>query len=215
MNTSGSSVDAVANDLSDQISKAYRAKSDAIGPENMSKIESFVYMQVIDRAWKNHLLAMDTLKDSVSLRGYGQRDPLQEYKKEAFRMFEQMMHQIEEETAKSLIQLEPPKSAAAANALMVEEPDEDELTMVHPSAQAYENNTGDGSSAAGKPAQPADGLIYHGSRSAPPSAEPRQQPQTFKREMPKVGRNDPCPCGSNKKYKKCHGVADSEDQPTA
>jgi len=220
LDASGTSREAVVNDLSAQINKSYREKADLIGAQNMSKIEAFVYMQIIDRAWKNHLLAMDTLKDSVSLRGYGQRDPLQEYKKEAFRMFEQMMHLIEEETTRSLIQLEPPKSAAAAQALTVDEPDEDDLTMSHPSAQSYDASKGQEGSTAGGSGGSGNtggngGLIYHGSRSAPPAGDTRQTPQTFKREMPKVGRNDPCPCGSGKKYKKCHGVADSEDQPTA
>jgi preprotein translocase subunit SecA len=208
--------DQVSSDISEQVTAVYKDKLTKIGPENQKRLESWVYLQVIDKSWKNHLQAMDSLKDSVSLRGYGQRDPLQEYKKEGFRHFETMMHRIEEETATALISVEIPKEQDIPT--QISEPDESKMQMRHPQAQsAIKSETGQNGSAAGRngamnlpnsrePAESA--MIYHGSRQQ--QAAPQEKApiaQTFKREAEKTGRNDPCPCGSGKKYKKCHGLA--------
>jgi preprotein translocase subunit SecA len=196
----------------------YDEKLKVVQPEFARKLEGWIYLQVIDRAWKNHLLAMDALKDSVSLRGYGQRDPLQEYKKEAFRMFADLMHRIQDETATALLHLEIKEESKVPEA---KEPDTSKMNFRHPDAQsaapakaapAPASASAPGArapqQAAPQRAAPAngdDGMIYHGSRA---SQQPPQKPvaQTFKRADPKVGRNDPCPCGSGKKYKKCHGA---------
>jgi len=214
-----STTDQVASEISDQVVAAYKAKLEKIGPENQARLESWVYLQVIDKSWKNHLQAMDSLKDSVSLRGYAQRDPLQEYKKEGFRHFETMMHRIEEETATALISVEIPKESVIEPQLS--EPDESKMQMRHPQAQSAISGAPmqNGSSAMRSGAmnlpnsrEPKDsGMIYHGSRQQ--QSQPQEKvplPQTFKREADKVGRNDPCPCGSGKKYKKCHGLAGPE-----
>ena len=87
LDPSEATVDGVAQVTSEQALTHYRKKVVGIGPENTQRLEAWIYLQVIDKAWKNHLLGMDSLKDSVSLRGYGQRDPLQEYKKEPFDCF--------------------------------------------------------------------------------------------------------------------------------
>jgi preprotein translocase subunit SecA len=214
-----STVDQVASEISDQVVAVYKDKLEKIGPENQARLESWVFLQVIDKSWKNHLQAMDSLKDSVSLRGYGQRDPLQEYKKEGFRHFETMMHRIEEETANALISVEIPKEPVIEP--HIAEPDESKMQMRHPQAEsaissspAQNGGSAPRSGAMNLPSsrEPAEsGMIYHGSRqqqSAPQEKAPL--PQTFKREADKVGRNDPCPCGSGKKYKKCHGLAGPE-----
>ena len=196
---------------SKQVKEFYQNKFKDIGKENLGRLESFVYLQIIDRAWKNHLQGMDHLRDSVSLRGYGQRDPLQEYKKEAFRLFEAMMGRIMDETVQALLHMEAPKVMAANADMEADEPDEDTLQFRHPSAPPSnapqpsprpENQGG---------AQPSDdGMIYHGSRTSQQEQQEKTAAQTVRRAAPKTGRNDPCPCGSGKKYKKCHGSLEGE-----
>ena len=237
--------ESLAHLATDQIWTHYTKKLEPIGDENARRLESWVFLQVVDKAWKNHLQGMDTLKDSVSLRSYGQRDPLQEYKKEAFRLFESMMSRIEEEATTGLIHLEIQPQAAQPAAPAG--PDEASLQLRHPAAPHEvgdeEEDEEDGAPPVGfqraqapqaqapRPAAGANGngggislprrqepddkkMIYHGSRSAPApqqAAKKPQTPQTLKREVAKVGRNDPCPCGSGKKFKKCHGAAEGDE----
>ena len=180
--------------ITPQVYKAYEDKMAQVEPEVRTKVESFVYLQIIDQNWKDHLRSMEQLQDNVRLRGYAQRDPLQEYKKEAFKLFESMMVRIEDETALSLIRMPPPEFEPED--LQVEEPDEDAITMSHPDAGSP---LADGGHT--QPSPENDGMIYHGSR----ESEPNSKGETFVREGQKVGRNDSCPCGSGKKFKKCHG----------
>lgn len=203
----GISEDELVQKLSDQVLARYHAKFKGLGAENLGRLESYVFLQIIDRAWKNNLQSMDHLRDSVSLRGYGQRDPLQEYKKEAFRLFEVMMSRIFEETSQAMLFLD--LTQVSQSDMEADEPDEADLVFKHPEAQssAALNST---SSASVSPTRPQsdDGMIYHGSRSeeAPTNKAP---PQTLRRSAEKVGRNDPCPCGSGKKFKKCHGAIET------
>ena len=180
-----------------------REKAEHFGPENFKQIQSFIYLQIIDQAWKEHLLAMDSLKDSVSLRGYAQRDPLQEYKKEAFSLFSSLVDRIEDETTLTLIRMPIPDKDSDPRGLFhpEERSDEGELTFRHPdskpSTQLDDDDSGE------------DELVYRG------GAETRKRPVSqapVKRESPKIGRNDPCPCKSGKKYKKCHGKLESLQQ---
>jgi preprotein translocase subunit SecA len=186
----------------------YNLKKDGVGPDIFKRIEGFVYLQITDQLWKDHLRAMETLHDNVRLRGYAQRDPLQEYKREAFKMFEALIFKIEDETALSLLRMPKPE-LVPEGVPVVAEPDESKMKFIHPSA---EPPTPNGSSEPGynNGKNPDDGnqegLIYHGSRSAPQSQEAAKV-APFVREAEKVGRNDPCPCGSGLKYKKCHGKA--------
>ncbi len=189
--------------LHDQILAEYTAKRQKVGDELMKRIEAYVYLQIIDQSWKDHLRSMETLQDAVRLRGYGQRDPLQEYKKEAFKMFESLMVRIEDETVLALIRMPPPE-VQYEEAPQVAEPDESQLNFVHPDASSL------AAAPAGRQQQEEDdGLIYHGSREAPTEAS-RQE--TIRRQAEKVGRNDPCPCGSGQKFKKCHGRLSGESQ---
>ena len=197
----GISPDAIVDLVAEQAMKAYQDKRSQAGEEIIKQVEAFVYLQIIDSNWKEHLRSMEQLHDSVRLRGYAQRDPLQEYKKEGFKQFEATVARIEDETAMTLLRM-PPVQEDEAYDLHVEEPDEDMLTM---SRAAQEEMSPKESS---KPQE--DGMIYFGSRSQGPS---EAKPETFVRETAKVGRNDLCPCGSGKKYKKCHGR--STNQPTA
>ena len=190
---------AIIDLAAEQIVKSYQDKIKPVGDELVKKVEAFIHLQIIDQNWKDHLRSMEQLQDNVRLRGYGQRDPLQEYKKEAFKLFESMMARIEDETALSLIRMPPPE--VTDEDLQLEEPDEDQLAMSHPEAPSALSG--------GEPArqQPDDGMIYHGTRER---EEKVQKPETFVRATDKVGRNDLCPCGSGKKYKKCHGRPGSQ-----
>ncbi len=141
-----------------------REKEVMVGEEQMRNFEKFLVLQMLDQHWKDHLLAMDHLRQSVGLRGYAQKQPLQEYKRESFEMFAAMLGRIRMETMLALhhVQVEQPVS--------VEEP-----------------------------RQTTPMQFSHGDEVE------EEAPQTYRRAQPKVGRNDPCPCGSGKKYKQCHG----------
>jgi preprotein translocase subunit SecA len=205
MSPSDSTVEDIVEASTKMIMEAYEAKGSGVGKENMKLVEHYIYLQVIDAMWRDHLAAMDVLKDSVSLRGYGQRDPLQEYKKEAFRLFSRLMQRIEEEATMALIRMPPPTFQKAP---VVQSPREEDLSFRHPDAQS-----GIAAASAAEQPQAPEGnageeeIIRHraGRREAP-MAKPQE---TFVREAAKVGRNDPCPCGSGKKYKKCHGTLDA------
>ena len=158
--------------LSDTIKRIYEDKEKRVGPEFMRYQERMIMLQVLDVQWKDHLLALDHLKEGIGLRGYGQRDPLIEYKKESFEMFEALNARREEETIRYLFLFEP---------ISIEEQQErarqqEEMRR----RQAREQSLVYGSGGDGSVAQ-------------------------RKRDVAKVGRNDPCPCGSGKKFKKCHG----------
>ncbi len=194
------SVAALIEPIHDQVLAEYNVKRQKVGDELMKRIEAYVYLQIIDQSWKEHLRAMETLQDAVRLRGYGQRDPLQEYKKEAFKMFESLMVRIEDETVLALIRMPPPE-LQYDEAPQVAEPDESQLNFVHPDASSH--------AIAAPDTEKDGGLIYHGSREAPADAKTIE---TIRRQEEKVGRNDPCPCGSGQKYKKCHGRLSGESQ---
>lgn len=192
-------VDGLVDEVQEVILKAYAQKQAQVNSDIVKKVEAFVYLQILDQVWKDHLRAMDQLQDNVRLRGYAQRDPLQEYKKEAFNLFEAMMLRIEDETTLALVRMPPPEPTSDFD-LELDEPDTSKMQFAHPTAKAPTANGGAGEE---------DGMIYHGSRDgAQANNEPRPQP--FKRELDKVGRNAPCPCGSGKKFKKCHGQPGSQ-----
>ena len=132
----------------------------------MRHLEKVIYLQSIDTLWKEHLLAMDHLKEGIGLRGYGQRNPLQEYQKEGYQMFMELIS--------STSKRRPSRSFTGSRS---------------PAPQRWRNLKPPGSN----PWSSAMGR------------RGRREAQPVKRESKKVGRNDPCPCGSGKKYKKCHG----------
>ena len=162
----------LAEKLSARVRSIYEEKEARIGPEFMRFHERMIMLQVLDAQWKDHLYALDHLKEGIGLRGYGQRDPLIEYKKESFAMFEDLNARREEESVRYLYRFEPIS--------------QEELDARERAAEE-----------ARRRAQRQQNLVYSGGDgSAVPAA---------KRPAAKVGRNDPCPCGSGKKYKKCHG----------
>jgi preprotein translocase subunit SecA len=149
-----------------RVKEAYTRKEVEFGAEALRYLERVVYLQTIDTLWKEHLLAMDHLKEGIGLRGYGQRNPLQEYQKEGYEMFSELISNIQEETIQKLFRVQIARPQ--------------EVTRFEAARR-----------------QPL--VMSHGAD----AVEEKSQP--VKRESKKVGRNDPCPCGSGKKYKKCHG----------
>jgi preprotein translocase subunit SecA len=151
--------------------KAHMAAKEAMtGSEQIRNFEKYLLLQILDHYWKEHLLAMDHLRQSVGLRGYAQKQPIQEYKRESFELFESMLGRVREETMIALhrVQVETEEPAP-----VIEQPQQESAAVTYSHGDAAE--------------------------------EPAEPQHTYKREQPKVGRNDPCPCGSGKKYKQCHG----------
>ena len=182
-------------ELKDELWKAVEAKygerEERFGPELMRAIERDRMLRVVDHAWKEHLLALDHLKEGISLRGYGQRDPLQEYKKESFDLFQAMKERVEDAIIRDLFRVEP---------VSREQLEEQRRIFAQRAAAAVR---------AGSPATAGAQAASSGmSFSAPAKQTPNrtEPPKTVVREGEKVGRNDPCPCGSGKKYKKCCGT---------
>jgi preprotein translocase subunit SecA len=191
----------------DKLKERYDAKERLIGPEAMRHHERMIMLSVLDSQWKDHLLGMDHLKEGIGLRGYGQHDPLVEYKKESFDMFESMLQRFQEDTVKYLYLMQilerpaqpPPQTAGA------------ELQGAGANPQA---NGGNGHRPPRLVSTSADELEEAFMRRKRRELEQARmagggdvQPvQQVVRAQEKVGRNDPCPCGSGKKFKKCHGA---------
>jgi preprotein translocase subunit SecA len=158
---------------------AYESKEQQVSPKLMREIERFAMLRVIDERWRAHLYEMDQMKEGINLRAYGQKDPLLEYKSEGFRMFKEMLGMIDEQVVELIFKAqlaEPPPVRRRMPA---------QMTTMH---------------------QSSEGLGFLSQRSgasAPPPPPGKPQPVVIGH---KVGRNDPCPCGSGKKYKKCHGA---------
>jgi len=198
----------------EKLKARYDAKEQLIGPEAMRYHERMIMLSVIDAQWKDHLLSMDHLKEGIGLRGYGQHDPLVEYKRESFDMFEDMMKRFQEETVRYLYQMQilerPPDSGplprGGADSLSGEGSDADVPSVI----------TG-GQGGNGRPprqiATSVDEIEEAFQRKKKRELEQARmagagdmQVQQIVRSGDKVGRNDPCPFGSGKKYKKCCGA---------
>jgi preprotein translocase subunit SecA len=158
----------------------------------------------IDEQWVDHLKAMEQLREGIGLRGYGQKDPKQEYKKEGFNLFREMMTNIMRNAAQKLFRVE-----------IQREEEVPELQQKQRQLVAY--HPGDGQAGAGASSQAAgaagagQSAGAAGAQAAAPAGGGGDKQQTVRRAEPKVGRNDPCPCGSGKKYKKCHGATASPE----
>jgi len=160
--------EALRETAAQRVRKVYEEREQEFGPEVVRHLERVITLQSIDNHWKDHLLAMDHLKEGIGLRGYGQRDPLQEYKREGFDMFEAMLDRYEKDIIEKLYSV---RIAAERDVERME-------------AQQQRDRQ--------------DIILAHGEEQA-------EKPKQVRRSGEKIGRNDPCPCGSGKKYKKCHG----------
>jgi preprotein translocase subunit SecA len=182
-------VDGVKAEAVKAASEFYKRKEEKIGSELMGALERMAMLQVIDVRWKEHLREMDDLKEGIYLRAYGQKDPIIEYKGEAFQMFMEMMGMINREALNLVFKLFPetPQQIPQRQRRVVRR---DQMTMTH------DSSAGLGFHANREPVEGGDG--GRGAQQAPPKVKQLHVEQ-------KVGRNDPCPCGSGKKYKNCHG----------
>jgi len=169
----------------------YKRKEEQIGSDLMSTLEKMAMLQVIDTKWRDHLREMDDLKEGIHLRGYGQKDPLVEYKGEAFKMFMELMDLIETDVLDMVLKLYPERPEQLPVQKSRRPMRREDMVLTHDSA------AGAGFAANKEPVSSSDGQ----QRAQQPSAPRVQQI----RVGPKTGRNDPCPCGSGKKYKNCHG----------
>ena len=162
--------------IQESVDKVLKDKESLIGAENMRKLERDVMLHVLDEEWKEHLAAMDYLRQSVGLRGYAQKNPKQEYKREAFEMFEDLLDSIKKKVIGFLTKIQ----------ITQETPEN--IAPPEPEATPMEYSHAEASSALGEESEPAESGMYD----TKPNGD-------------KVGRNDPCPCGSGKKFKQCHG----------
>jgi preprotein translocase subunit SecA len=171
--------------LLERMKGMYEEKEASFGSGMTRHLERMILLQVVDTRWKDHLYAMDSLREGIGLRAYGQRDPLIEYQHEAYEMFMDMIDRIKEETLEYLFRIRAVKEEAQAAVF-----DLSRQEMVHEERGQFQ----------GMPQQQGMEVSpeYEGQL-------PEEKVHTYKRETPKVGRNDPCPCGSGKKYKKCCG----------
>ncbi|HXH11678.1 MAG TPA: preprotein translocase subunit SecA [Alphaproteobacteria bacterium] len=165
----GADLEALRDHLSDCLRRSYDEKEAQVGESTMRQIEKLLMLQIIDTRWKDHLLAMDHLKEGIGLRGYAQKNPLNEYKREAFDLFSAMMDLIKGEITEYLFKIQGGKLEETARRAESRRP-------------RYIEHRGGGGDGDGKPTP-------------------------VRREGRKIGRNEPCPCGSGKKYKRCCGAA--------
>ena len=186
----GKNVDEIRDAIWTSVERTYVDKEQLIDATIFRRVERDIMLQIVDVQWKDHLYSLDHLKEGIGLRGYGQRDPLVEYKRESFGMFQAMKERIDQETVRYLWRLRPRPEPAAATA----------LSAARSVAPIRLNQPGEAVPAfAG--AAVAVGAGPRPARTGGDDARVR----TIRRDEPKVGRNDPCPCGSGRKYKKCHG----------
>jgi preprotein translocase subunit SecA len=162
-------------DISEYIQKKvheyYEQKEQDISSDTMRQIERFVMLQTVDYLWKDHLLNMDHLREGIGLRGYAQKDPLHEYKREGYDMFGQLIYRLSNDVCEKLFRVQPVS--------------ETEMERLEKQRRAEQHQM----------------VLSRG------EAEEEEKKKPIRRQEKKIGRNDPCPCGSGKKYKKCHGKA--------
>lgn len=176
--------------LREAILRAWMDKRERMGDETANQLEKQVMLQIIDRHWKDHLAAMDYLRKGIHLRGYAQKNPEQEYKREAFQLFEQLINAVKLELIQTLARLHVPTAEEVAAMKAQREAEAKAMALHFDHADAA---TAEAEMAAMEAGEPL------------PSPVRAEEPQTFVRDGAKVGRNDPCPCGSGKKFKHCHG----------
>jgi len=213
--------------LKELVRARYAEREQVWSPERMRMHERLIMLQVVDGQWKDHLLAMDHLKEGIGLRGYGQRDPLVEYKRESFEMFEAMMQRFQEDTVRNLYLMQVIEPSPAADKHLPGG-DEQEGGPVAPGERGPDELGGGDGTGVRVPRPGGDRRPPKRARAATSVDEIEEEFQRRKRREleqarmagagdyqpvqqvvrsgAKIGRNDPCPCGSGKKYKKCCGA---------
>jgi len=179
----------IAQHVQDELAKHFEAKQAQIGDDNMRMLEKHIMLNVLDQNWKEHLGRMDYLRQGIHLRGYAQKQPKQEYKKEAFELFSEMLEKVKREVVSLLarvrIRSEEEIARAEAEERARAEAIARQMQFRHPETGGY-------------------GADEEAAQAQPPGHQPVSA-EFVARNPDKVGRNDPCPCGSGRKYKHCHG----------
>jgi preprotein translocase subunit SecA len=188
--------------LDDDAMAAYDERETLIGEELMRYLERSILLQVIDTRWREHLYDMDYLREGIHLRGFAQIDPLVAYKNEGFVMFEELMHSIWEEFSKLIFHVEVEIDPARAEAAFAPNGEPE------PSALDYSGGTLEAQPSALREVAAAGsvGAMEMAAATAGGNGAPEVVETVVKGEREDIGRNDPCWCGSGKKYKKCHGA---------
>lgn len=170
--------------IQEQITERYAEKEALVGAETMRLFEKQVMLQVLDTLWKEHLQTMDLLRQGIHLRGYAQKNPKQEYKRESFQLFQNLLENIKKDVVRiiSHVKVREPEDVEAIERQRREAAERQKMNFEHSQASAMQSN------------DPVEADTAEGDKQEP-----------FVRDVPKVGRNEPCPCGSGKKYKQCHG----------
>jgi preprotein translocase subunit SecA len=190
----GNDPEALTKSILERVKKAYSVKESVENPEALGAIERYVVINAIDHHWQEHLTEMEELRKAIGLRSYGQKDPLVEYKAEAYTYFEQLMNNVRLQICTGLF-----RSASNLESF------ENMLAILARSARTVGPDNAPPSEIG--PSQSGQKPGVTASASTPPPEPEIQLPKvTLRRDVPKVGRNDPCPCGSGKKYKHCHGA---------
>ena len=209
----GLTAEQIELDLLNRAKAVYEAKEALVGASLLRDAERNIMLHVIDDQWKDHLLSMDHLKEGIGLRSYGQKDPLVEYKKESYRLFQAMMDRIEDETVRYLYflrfeQQSPSLPFVLDEEGMVDDDATEEMRLLEQSKAAEEDKRRQAQSAVQDMTRNIQRQHEKELKELQfMSATSSTASQTVTNAAPKVGRNDPCPCGSGKKYKKCHGVS--------
>ena len=188
-----------------RVEQKYVEKEQIVPRDILTRVERDLMLQIVDGQWKDHLYSLDHLKEGIGLRGYGQRDPLVEYKKESFQLFQDMRRRIEEEITRYLWWLRPVVQEDGQPAEVAPAP---VRQATRPQALSYNNPSVESASVFAPARSAAAPAAIAGETPRPARVGGDDAPiRTVKREEPKIGRNDPCWCGSGKKFKKCHGAA--------
>jgi len=188
--------DEMAEKIYDLGVRKYEEKEQSIDvpAEVLRRVERDIMLQIVDAQWKDHLYALDHLKEGIGLRGYGQRDPLIEYKRESFELFQAMKGRIDEEMVRYLWRLRPAAGPA------------DPAPAVRRAAQPAQMTLSGGGAPSPSAAAPVGAGAAAGASRPARTGGDDAKVKTVRRDEPKIGRNDPCWCGSGKKFKKCHGA---------
>ncbi len=176
----------IKDSILERLKQLYEDKEKLLGSDMMRHLERMILLQVVDTRWKDHLYAMDSLREGIGLRAYGQRDPLIEYQHEGYAMFMDMISRIKEEALEFLFRMKAVKEEKETAVF-----DFSRQQLLHEEKTQFQD-------VPVKQGEGPDAVQYEGQL-------PEEKVATYHREVPKVGRNDPCPCGSGKKYKKCCG----------
>ncbi|HUO57869.1 MAG TPA: SEC-C metal-binding domain-containing protein, partial [bacterium] len=203
--------DSLHGALKDEAIKAYEKKEQTLTPDVMRTLERAIILEVVDNQWKDHLLSMDHMKEGINLQAYGGKDPLVEYKRQGFEMFQEMVARVKEDSLKLLFLVQQVANTenlfptGLPQKIKEEHPDFDPRKAIAPQAPPAPQPMG---MMGGNvpPGMPMGGQPWEMPPEGGPQGGPPPKVATIRREEPKIGRNDPCYCGSGKKYKKCHGA---------